>query len=747
MSKNIVLFITLFYSIEGFSQWLKVTDATTGNGLSAAVIKIAGSNWLVSDNGILRLDNVPAATKLSVSAIGFQTLDTIYSYQNDTFFLGLLPMPNHLEEVVVSGNLRPMTRLQSPISVEVYNQSFFTRNVTPNIFEALTVANGIQPQLNCNVCNTGDIHINGLEGPYTMVLIDGMPLVSSLGTVYGLMGIPNTMIKRMEVVKGPASTLYGSEAVGGLINIITKEPTESNAYSLDISHSTYNEVNLDLGANFQLRKANTLLGVNGFYYNTPHDKNNDGFTDITQQQRISLFNKWSFERQHGLQAGFSIRLFAEDRWGGQTNWTKQLAGSNTVYGETIQTKRAEWLGRYDVSKNLLLETSYAYHNQQSWYGTTPYNALQHTAFAQLRWQKSLGSHFVTAGLPMRYLNYDDNSVATQKADGANAPDKQLIAGMFLQDEWKASPALTILGGLRAEHHSVQGMILSPRLAFKYAVNSAHTLRLSAGNGFRVVNLFTEDHAALTGARQVVIEESLRPERSWNVNLNYGAVWYPGNGVLHTDVSLFYTRFSNKIIPDYDTDPDKIIYRNLRGHGISQGLTVNVDWLSLSGVKASAGITVMDVRNFEPDENGVLVWERQLQAPVFSGTFSAGYKLKRWKTSIDFTGKINGPMRLPVLPNDFRPEYSPAYALANVQLTQPIGQRFALYVAVKNLLNFFPDNPLIHADDPFDRLGGKYWLADGTANPVTNPNAYTFDPSYNYAPLQKRRLVWGIRLSF
>lgn len=89
----------------------------------------------------------------------------------------------------------------------------------------------MKPQYNCNVCNTGDIHINGLEGPYTMVLIDGMPMVSGLSTVYGLSGIPQSLINRVEIVRGPASTLYGSEAVGGLINIITNDPDDVAALS------------------------------------------------------------------------------------------------------------------------------------------------------------------------------------------------------------------------------------------------------------------------------------------------------------------------------------------------------------------------------------------------------------------------------------------------------------------------------------------------------------------------------------
>ena len=106
--------------------------------------------------------------------------------------------------------------------------------------------------MNCGVCNTGDIHINGLEGPYTLVMIDGMPIVSSLSTVYGLSGIPNSLVERIEIVKGPASSLYGSEAVGGLINIITKNPTSAPTFSADYFTTSYFESNLDLGTKFNV---------------------------------------------------------------------------------------------------------------------------------------------------------------------------------------------------------------------------------------------------------------------------------------------------------------------------------------------------------------------------------------------------------------------------------------------------------------------------------------------------------------
>ena len=175
----------------------------------------------------------------------------------------------------------------------------FSRKIQLLIFlRHLQNVNGVRPQLNCNICNTGDIHINGLEGPYTLVLIDGMPIVSGLSTVYGLSGIPNSLLERIEIVKGPASSLYGSEAVGGLINIITKNPTNAPVFSADSFITDWGELNVDLGFKGNVGKtASVLTGVNYFNYSNPIDNNNDNFTDVTLQDRISVFQKWNFNRK------------------------------------------------------------------------------------------------------------------------------------------------------------------------------------------------------------------------------------------------------------------------------------------------------------------------------------------------------------------------------------------------------------------------------------------------------------------
>src|SRR5690606_25957709 len=128
------------------------------------------------------------------------------------------------------------------------------------------------------------------EGPYSLVLIDGMPLVSGLSTVYGQQGIPLTLIDRVEVVKGPASTLYGSEAVGGLINVITRAPEQAPAFSFDAFATSWGEVNADVGGAFQpARGIRAMAGANLFHFGIPTDHDGDGFTDIALQDRLSVF--------------------------------------------------------------------------------------------------------------------------------------------------------------------------------------------------------------------------------------------------------------------------------------------------------------------------------------------------------------------------------------------------------------------------------------------------------------------------
>nr|WP_238474538.1 TonB-dependent receptor [Maribacter algarum] len=697
------------------------------------------------EDGKYSLKNIPEGKyKLRVKVLGYRDFSktiSVGSNERLTIPIQMIAASEQLEEMVVSGTLKAVSRSESPVPVEVYSPTFLKKNPTASIFEALQNVNGVRPQINCNVCNTGDIHINGLEGPYTLVLIDGMPIVSGLGTVYGLSGIPNSLIEQIEIVKGPASSLYGSEAVGGLINVITKNTLEAPDFAADAFLTGWGEYNLDLGAKIDVgKKTDLLLGVNYFNYDQLIDNNGDNFTDLTLQDRISVFQKWSFLRKDNRILSLAGRFFYEDRWGGELQWTPEFRGGDEIYGESIYTRRWEVLGKYQlpVKEKLLLSFSYNDHAQNSVYGNVPYLADQRIGFTQLTWDKKVGNHDVLVGSALRYNFYDDNTPATVSAD------EVVIPSLFVQDEISLAKKHSLLLGMRYDYDKRHGNIFTPRTAYRWKMTDNDILRLNAGTGFRVVNLFTEDHAALTGARDVIVTEELEPERSFNLNLNYLKKIYSENGTFASvDASLFYTNFSNAILPDYDTNPNQIIYDNLNGTSISQGISANIDVVFPSGFKFLVGATFQDVKH---TENGIS--RRQILTESYTGTWNFGYNFRNLKLSVDYTGNLYGPMRLPTLgERDPRSDFSPVWSIQNIQFTYKGIGDFEFYGGIKNLLDWTPNrgNPFIiaRANDPFDK--NVVFDNNGDVVPTAdNPNALTFDPSYVYGPNQGIRGFFGMR---
>ncbi|NQV75289.1 MAG: TonB-dependent receptor [Bacteroidetes bacterium] len=721
-----------------------------------ASIAVLNSRFGTSSDteGKYQIEKLPAGKYiLMVSALGYSSVNkniTIDENQVLNIDLELLEVSSAINEVVVSGTMKEVSRLASLVPVEVYSPAFFRKNPTPSIFDALQNVNGVRPQLNCNICNTGDIHINGLEGPYTMILIDGMPIVSGLSSVYGISGIPNALIERVEIVKGPASSLYGSEAVGGLINIITKKPQNAPAFSGDIFSTSWGELNTDFGFKFSAGKtAEVLTGINYFKYGNRIDNNRDLFTDVTLQDRISVFQKWNFNRKENRQFSLAARYNYEDRWGGDVTWDKSYRGGSERYGESIYTNRWEMLGTYQlpIKEPVMFSWSLNDHDQNSVYGNTIYEARQKVAFYQLSWDKKIKNHDLLFGSALRYTFYDDNTPATALPNGQNNTEGVWLPGIFVQDEIALAEKHKFLLGIRYDYNSNHGNILTPRFAYKWIFNENNILRLNAGTGFRVVSLFTEEHAVLTGSREVVITEQLKPERSYNANLNFiKKIYFDSGNFIGIDASAWYTHFNNQIIPDYFSNPNQIIYSNLQGYAVSRGLSANFDLTFINGLKVIAGTSLLDVfsKNESLDKR-----IRPFLNEKWSATWGISYKLENLNLGLDYTGNIYGPMRLPRLGElDPRSEESPVWSLQNIQFTFTGLKKIELYGGIKNLLNWTPgkNEPFLIArsNDPFDREV----QTDASGNVVpgpANPYALTFDPGYVYAPNQGIRGFMGVRL--
>lgn len=696
--------------------------------VSFANIQILGQKkgTQADENGKFELRNLPKGKlTLIITSIGYKSKKQTFSIAENKpthIVIELEEEASQLKEVVVSGTLKEISINDSPAPIQILNPTFFKKNPTPNLFESLSMVNGVRPQLNCNVCNTGDIHINGMEGPYTMILIDGIPIVSSLSTVYGLMGIPNSIVERIEIMKGPSSTLYGSEAVGGLINVITKNPQKSAKLNIDFNTSSYLENSLDISTKVSKNKITGLFSANYFNFNQRFDINHDNFTDLTLQNRISFFNKWAIERKQNRILNFAYRYIYEDRFGGEMQWKPEHRGGSDVYGESIYTKRLEMIGNYHLpidNQKVTLNFSFNNHQQNSVYGSTFYLASQQIGFAQLLWDKKLSSkHDALFGATLRQTIYDDNTPATQ-SEKTNLPDKIWLPGVFFQDEITINKANKVLLGIRYDYNSKHGNIFSPRLNWKFSPNKDNIFRLSFGNGYRVVNVFSEDHAALTGARKVEIATHLKPEKSYNANLDFQRFFTFKGGYGNIQTNVFYTYFNNKILANYDIDPELIVYDNLKGFGVSKGIALNFDFAFTNGLKFISGATLMDVYQIE-NQNKI----QQIQTPHFTANYTISYSLKK-EFTVDFTGNFYSPMRLPVVREygDTRPEYSSWFGIHNIQLSKRLQNGIQFYGGIKNFTNFLPENPIFSPQAPFSQ---------------------SFDPSYSYAPMQSIRGFVGFR---
>jgi outer membrane receptor for ferrienterochelin and colicins len=694
----------------------------------------------------------PGTYIVAASAVGYAArTDTIVVGVGQTvrWDVALEPAAYETDAVVVTGTMEQIGVRESPVRIDVLPARFLQVVPTANVMDVLDRVNGLYEQIDCGVCVTNNIRINGIEGPNTAVLIDGMPVMSSLATVYGLNGISPMLISQVEVVKGPMSTLYGSEALGGVINIRTKDPSVTPGLTVNAFSTTHGEAVAEV-AGVPLRGRTSLLvsgtvDYSGFF----HDRNDDGFSDRPLQNRLSGFAKLTRSDARGMErASLVAQAYYEDRAAGVEPFLDDpdgLRGSSDVYGESIYTRRASLLGTWKPAQTLEVQASASAHAQDSYYGDTWYDAFQADAFAQALWRPrtagAWAAHDLLAGLAVRAQRYDDASGATGlfTDDGElieNRPDDRIVPGVFVQNDWTASEHVRLLGGLRADYQRDYGPIFSPRAAAKFSPSRYTTARLNVGTGFRVVNLFTEDHAAYTGGRATVVLEDLEPERSVSVAGGVQQIVLGMGAPLTVDVDLFWTRFSNKIEPSYDT-PGEIRYANLDGSATTRGVAAQLQGTLARDVRFTLGATLLDV--FATEEGA----DRPLEfAPDYQGTATVTWQAPLGLV-VDYSANLVGPMQLPDYASSTRAAYlaatgaplrtrSPVYSVHNLQLTRdvllPGGRLLQIYGAVNNALNYTQSSPLV----------GFY-----EGNPGFGE---TFDTAYVYGPIEGRHLGLGLRLT-
>lgn len=726
-----------------------------GETLIGATVVIKGTTIGASSDvdGHFLIDQAPTGTyTLKISSIGYRTQEkqvTVKAGQTLSINFELLVDALGLDEIVVTGTMEEVSVSKSPIKVDVVTSSYLERTISPtNITEAVQLINGVDEVVACGVCFTSSISINGLPGAYTAVLVDGTPIFGNLASVYGLNGIATTIIDRFEVIKGPSSTLYGSEAVAGVINIITKDPKKQAPVSLDLMATSHLESFGNLGFAPKIGKFNGMIGINYAYINDFDDANDDGFGDNISMDRLGIFTKWSMERASNKRFVLSGKYYYEDRRNGVEAFLKdraykQLRGDDEIYGESIYTNRMELFGTYEfnTAENIRVDYSFSHHIQDSYYGSDEYAAEQTIGFANLVWSKTAKDHHLTVGATSRFINYDDNTIATMsQVDGQsiNKPSKQFIPGVFAQDEWEISKKLTVLAGARLDHYENHGAIFAPRFNAKFNPSTYTTLRANFGTGFRIVNLFTEDHAFVSGNREVVLAEELDPESSYNASLNLNHVYTIGNSQGMFDLNAYYTYFTNAIFPNYE-EAGKIIYANSAGYAVSKGIGMSINHQFKFPLGFNIGFNLQEVTRTEPDDTG-----KETTAPIefaanWSSVSTANYRWRKTNLDIGYTFRVTGPMALPEvfdvgpdgeLVDTPRSTKSKPFANHNIQVTKSFeNKNFKFYVGIQNLFDYRQsESPLVGFNDPSASAGFSQ----------------NFDTSYAYSTLHGREFYAGIK---
>lgn len=702
-----------------------VTGVVTSGGRlvsGAQVSSEGGPTVLTGPDGSFRLRLEGGPRVLVIDALGYARsirevrvpVDGVVSVR-----IELAPAAVALDAVVVTGTMRERSVGESPVKVERVSGRMLQRLATNNLMESIQHVNGLYAQVDCGVCYTNNIRINGMEGPYTAVLIDGMPILGGLASVYGLNGINPALVEQLEILKGPSSTLYGTEAMGGVVNVITKDPRFAPRWVMEASGSADNEVTADVAVAPTAGRLRSIVSGSLSRSAAFVDRNEDGFTDFPRHTRGTVFARADVVDGVDRVGGITARAYWEDRFGGVREWRESLRGSDEVYGESIVTRRFELLANTrlpGLPESFRLDVSGTWHDQDSWYGAVRYAARQRILFGNLTWSGEAGRHRLLAGVTGRHQTYDDETPATGTAE------RRLIPGVFLQDEWEATEALTLLGGVRFDHHDAHGVITSPRASLKWSPWHDTQIRVNGGTGFRVVNLFTEDHAALTGARQVVIRSKLRPERSWSVAANLNQVLDFDVNPMMVDVDAFYTRFTNRIVADYDVDPDLIVYDNLDGSAVTRGVALSLNQnFARFPLLYTVGVTFQDVTITRAGAR-----EDEFFAPDWKAVWSLAYTFAGPSLTVDWTGTAVGSMRLPEYAAPYtRATRSPTYAVHNLKATVRLAGGLETWLALNNILDFRQGSPLVAPDRPFSDA---------------------FDTSYVWGPIRGRQVLVGARWS-
>jgi len=579
-----------------------------------------------------------------------------------------------------------------------------------------------------------ELKVLGLEGVYTQVLLENMPVITGLNTKYSISSIPGTLIDKIFVTKGANSVLQGYENISGIINVILKDSKTSDRlfFNAFMNSSLEKQVNANLTHEFN-KKLNSILTLHTTQKSNRVDMNHDDFLDMPLLTRYMLFNKWNYgDDKDKTQFSVAGKLWYEERIGGQKNFdVSKDEGSKTIYGQTVKIKSGDIYSRF--SKQLKNENSFKvllsnnYYNIISYYGTTKYTATQNVFNGNFIYEFEIGEdNFLKTGLSYKYEKINENIEflhTTSKTYAGNYVKKESVPGIYAEHSINIlNEKATLMTGLRWDYHNEHKSIITPRVLFRFQPVLETVIRASVGTGFRTIDLFNEYSTIMASSRDIIVTEKLEPEKMLNFGVDILQYFDFKSIAGSLNIDIYRTEFTNKVVPDYDTDPTKVFFANSDGKAYSNIVQAELNINFLRDFDIKAAYKYIEIKY---TQNGVLV-EQPLNAKNrVLATFSYAPQDKSWgaTTGLQWFGKqrLTSTASNPVQYQ--RPIESEPYTLVNIQLSKNFNV-FEIYAGVDNLLDFMQHHAVLSHEDPF----GPY-----------------FDTSFIWGPTKGREFYGGIRL--
>ncbi len=611
------------------------------------------------------------------------------------------------------------------------------RNPESNLIDLLDGKPGVRKKVDCSVCNTAQIRLLGLNGAYAQVLIDGLPLFSGLGTVYGIEQIPLVTVERIDVIKGSSGVQHGNNAIAGVINIVHGPiSSEPNSY-LKMSYGHHNEQNYEGAFSTRVNGSSTGLQVALNYNSSPQINMDDSpMIDVAEFDRVGFSARLSHWIGSNMELTARANGSFEDRFGGTETSGRTKIGSylpdstwvnewgetqhqKAVYQEYVRSRRVNYETglRTQISDNLKNETriSYLQHFQESWYGYLDLIALQDLFFMVSDFTLDLNKHELLAGLSYTYDRFQDNrSVGTHEYH---------IPAFYVQDIFSPSNKWDLMAGLRLDNHNVHGAILSPRVAASFYGMYHFIWKLSAGKGFRTFNLFSENHSAITSeVYYLQATDLLDEENSWSFTLNgQYAKTFNDNFSIAAEATAYHTRIDDYIQsvykPEYTQDGrQKVEYQNLDGTMLTEGLEGVLTLGLPASLTLEAGANLFNFRTDGDVANGFIYF-----TPEYTALASVKWESEKADVHLGFDMNYVGPQLLREVrfgEQQILPERtSPSYAIFNAQIEKGVGP-FTFSLSCQNIGNFFQAK-----EEPIFYSSGWYYQTTSVWGPMKGRTFY------------------------